>query len=331
MNRYSVFVCMFYIIIQQASSTVIEGRGDAFLLNEGLKIGRMSLSTMNVEILPMKNMSFANAIEYDIKHDCIFWADNTVEIRRQCFNNNNQNVEVLHAESDGDFFSLAYDWTSELLYFTNRVPSKIEVISTSSNSPRLHRTIVQLEPRTHPSGIAIHPRSGYIFWTSRKPSISRANLDGSNVRTLIEKPDIGQPYLVTVDFETERIFWTDLDDKNIASCDFHGKHFYVVWKNADQINIPYSLAIHNDTIYWGDYDEHTFLKAKVKEFNESSKSFIFMTLDDYACVTTVMKNVTYYHVRLIAEHIQSETNACSGRHNCSHVCVGAPNSNYSCI
>lgn len=329
-----IFIIYHFILRIEADGAVLEG--DFLLLmdktNGNEQIQKMPLSTMATKVLPLGPSDF-RGIDYDLKNNCVFWADNRPkpDIRRQCFGSN-QTAEILHKASVGEFGRIAYDWVSQMIYFTNRTYPQIEVISTamSPHRARLHRIVVEVLPDSDPIGIAIHPRRGYLFWTNRaRGQIMRANLNGSDVRILENSVGM-QPNMITVDFETERLFWTDTSKQNIASCDFFGEKFSVIL--ADNILVrlpnPYALAISNRTMFWSDINENKIMKAYVKEY--TNKEVKFRTSEDRTS-TFMVKQIPCIDIRLISESIQSETNACSDLHSCSHACVGAPNNTYSCI
>lgn len=78
---------------------------------------------------------------------------------------------------------MALDWMSNNLYFVDGARSMIEVIRTDVNhSGRMRRTIFNHTVLDKPRGITVHPARGYLFytdWSSEKPCVCRANLDGS--------------------------------------------------------------------------------------------------------------------------------------------------------
>lgn len=145
------------------------------------------------------------AIEFDIKNNCVFWADiQTDEIGRQCLNGN-RSVEILAESGLSSVEGMSYDWISELLFFVDGTRFKIEALSTSFTKPRIRKTIIEKLPK--PRGIVVHPMAGYLFWTDwsfNSPSISRANLDGTNIKLLFSKKDVVWPNGITIDFAAER-------------------------------------------------------------------------------------------------------------------------------
>lgn len=289
------------------------------LLSTPSDIWHMELATNELDRLWI----FVRNFRYiEVSEDCLMFVDyDELEIRRQCF----RPQEVLHKASVGEFGGIAYDWVSQMLYFTNKSHANIEVISTAETPYRaqMHRILVQLEIDSVPAGIAVHPRRGYLFWACYGGGkIMRANMDGSEVRTLIQSPDISQPLMIIVDLEIERIFWTDRGHQNIASCDSNGEQFQVILAAKH----PYDLAIVNESIFWTEPNAHTLRKAIVKEYH--SDGIKLLTSRN---VSTVVENILYFNIRFISNITQSETNACSKANECSHACVGSPNNTYTCI
>jgi Low-density lipoprotein receptor repeat class B. len=82
--------------------------------------------------------------------------------------------------------------------------------------------------------IFVVPR--YMFWTDwapGDPSVNRADLDGSNVLRLCEKPVVVWPNGVTIDHIAERIYWVDAREDYIASADLDGRRFNkVIYKSV---------------------------------------------------------------------------------------------------
>lgn len=82
----------------------------------------------------------------------------------------------------------------------------------------------------------------YLFWTDwavGEAQVARANLDGSDVKILINNDSVEWPNGLTVDYIAERLYWVDARHDYIASCDLHGNNIKKVLKN--DVNILLSL------------------------------------------------------------------------------------------
>lgn len=62
----------------------------------------------------------------------------------------------------------------------------------------------------------------YMYWTEwgGKPKIVRAYMDGTNSITLVDK--VGRANDLTIDYEDQRLYWTDLDTSMIESSNMLG-------------------------------------------------------------------------------------------------------------
>lgn len=311
---------------------------DNFLLIVGTnqnksEISRMSIATMTPEVLPIDNIGTISSVDYEIEQNCVLWTDiDENAILRQCFSPI-RDKEILHQTSDGVIGLMTYDWISEMVYFTNLMGPQIEVISTASTPYRaeLHRTVVEVEGDSTPYSIAVHPKSGYIFWACGRGSdigvVMRANLDGSDVRSLYQIGTHPLPIIVIVDFELERLFWMSTNTFIIRSCDFNGAKYEVIVPDIEWTSI--AIAMVNNNIFLLDTELRIMQKVRVKEYNGNGIELIGAV--DKPHVSMVLENACYTDMRFISRYIQSEGNACSGEHGCSHACVGAPDNEFICV
>lgn len=171
-----------------------------------------------------------------------------------------------------------------------------------------------------PRGIVVHPIEGYLFWTDwspRDPSISRANLDGSDIRVLFTKPHVIWPNGITIDYTAERVYWVDASKDYIGSCDLHGKKMVTVLKEDRRLAHPFAVGVYKDLIYWDDWKMNSVFSADK---------------DHGIMIKNVAQDMlSLMDLKVFAHAIQSGTNACSRQHNCTHICVGAPKQQFTCL
>lgn len=153
------------------------------------RISRIDLKEQKLEVLPVHDLKNVIAIEFDIKNNCLYWADIVNDtIGRQCFKYGKSAPEILVETDLSSIEGMALDWVSNVLYFVDGVRMRIQIIRTDMSSMgRMRRTILGPNNVQKPRGIAVHPMMGYIFWTDWAPgnaSVNRANLDGTNVKQL---------------------------------------------------------------------------------------------------------------------------------------------------
>ncbi|KAG8239205.1 hypothetical protein J437_LFUL018795 [Ladona fulva] len=155
---------------------------------------------------------------------------------RQCFSPEKMLPEKLISTDLHTVEDLAFDYISNLLFFVDPRRKKIEVIKTDVvGMDRMRRTILDLNVVEMPRGITLHPKKGLMFWTdwnSEEPAVGRCNLDGSDVRKLFKKPDVGWPNGITIDHLSEHLYWVDAKLDYIASSDLNGNLFRKILSNV---------------------------------------------------------------------------------------------------
>lgn len=153
------------------------------------RISRIDLITKTTEQLPVKDLKNVIAIEFDMRNNCLYWADIVNDtIGRQCFKDGMSAPEILVETDLSSIEGMALDWVSNVLYFVDGVRMRIQIIRTDvPHFGRMRRTILGPNNVQKPRGIAVHPMRGYMFWTDWAPgnaSVNRANLDGTNIKHL---------------------------------------------------------------------------------------------------------------------------------------------------
>lgn len=283
------------------------------------RIARLNLETKQVEALPIYNLKNVIAIDFDMKNNCIYWADIVTDtISRQCLSNGSE-TEVLVSTELASIEGMALDWMSNSLYFVDGLRARIEIIRTDiSHAGRMRKTILSGSTLTKPRGIAVHPKAGYLFWTdwgSENPSVNRANLDGKNVKVLFKKPQVEWPNGITIDRIAERIYWVDARQDYIASSDLQGKHFKKII-DKKYVSHPFAVAVFKDTMYWDDWKENS----------------IFSADKDHGVAVSMLVNQLsgLMDLKVFAHSIQDGENGCKNS-TCSYLCVGAPKGGHSCL
>lgn len=298
-----------------------EEKSEFILVAQKERILRFS-GNLPYEVLPVRKLENVIAVEFDVQNNCVFWADIVTDtIGRQCLSDGKQGPEILVNSGLSSVEGMAYDWVSKHLYFVDGALAKIEVIRTNTKIPgHMRKTILGPTYLKKPRGLAVHPRLGYLFWTDwavGEAKVARANLDGSDVKTLISNDSIEWPNGLAVDYIAERLYWADARHDYIASCDLHGNNIKKVLKNDEKVSHPFAVAILKDWIYWDDWKQNS----------------IFMSDKDHgAKIQTVASHLPgLMDLKVFSHMSQIDTNACSNNSNkCSHFCFGLPNQMFSC-
>jgi len=95
----------------------------------------------------------------------------------------------------------------------------------------------------------------YIYWADwgERPRIERAAMDGdSSTRQTLVYSELYWPNGLTIDFVESRFYWTDVKLKYIHSARLDGSERRVV-VGAGSLPHPVTLTLHNDSVYWSDW------------------------------------------------------------------------------
>ena len=96
-----------------------------------------------------------------------------------------------------------------------------------------------------------------MFWTDwgEIPKVERASMDGKD-RVVVIDTGLGEPYGITVDYEFNRIYWTDNGEDRIEFSDYDGGGRTVLVSAADGIVDPFGVTIYNNLLYWTDWGDN---------------------------------------------------------------------------
>lgn len=285
-------------------------------------ITRIDLVEHKMETLPVHDLKNVIAIEFDMKNNCLYWADIVNDtIGRQCLKGGSY-PEILVENDLSSIEGMAFDWVSNVLYFVDGVKMRIQIVRTDiSTMGRMRRTILGPNVLQKPRGIAVHPMNGYIFWTDWSPgnaSVSRANMDGTDVKRLFVKPTVEWPNGITIDHIAERIYWVDARADYIASSDFEGKRFKKIISNDARVSHPFAVAVLKDNMYWDDWKQ----------------SMIFVANKDHGVgINTIVgfQIVGLMDLKIFAHSVQVGNNTCVTNNTCTHICLGAPGNSHVCL
>ncbi|KAG5337450.1 SORL protein, partial [Acromyrmex charruanus] len=302
----------------------MDERPDFLLVAQREHITRIDLMDNNkLEKLPVHDLKNVIAIEFDMRNNCLYWADIVNDtIGRQCLNGISY-PEILVETDLSSIEGMAFDWVSNVLYFVDGVKMRIQIIRTDVGPSvgRMRRTILGPNNLQKPRGIAVHPLRGYMFWTDWAPgnaSVSRANLDGTDVKRLFLKPTVEWPNGITIDHIAERIYWVDARADYIASSDLEGKRFKKIIANEARVSHPFAVAVFKDNLYWDDWKQ----------------SMIFVADKDHGVgISTILgfQIAGLMDLKIFAHSVQVGTNECAKNNTCSHICLGAPSNSYVCL
>lgn len=295
--------CVLCTFVHRNVALAVESDNDFLLLANFSQISRFSLKTRAFESLPVVPSSFIVAVDYDLASNCVFWADNGLrEIRRQCLADGRRSV-VLHKKyaSGVPYGKILFDWTTNVLYFVNWMESKIQAIDTifdiESNGYRVTTIIDELGSLG--VGLAIHPQLRYLFWTTDSENdgmIWRSHLNGTDARVLLSGADIRLPSRLSIDFQTNQLYWTDYLGELIGQCNLDGIDVHIIRNDRQFLKDPLVISVFEGRIFWSD--------SSHKELFEANLTTL---LSLRTPSMTLARNVSYGDIRYISSSIQTES------------------------
>ena len=103
----------------------------------------------------VSNIAEGTAIDIDVRNNIVYWSDTHAwTINKK--NLTSGEVKVILKEDIGEVFSIAVEWESGLIYWTDYLYERIEVAKTDGSA---RKTLVTHNVKS-PVGIAVHPGKG---------------------------------------------------------------------------------------------------------------------------------------------------------------------------
>ena len=181
------------------------------------KIQRANLDDSNIETL-VSGLRAPFGITLDVDGGKIYWTD-----RRgiQRANLDGSNIKTLVTDGGVVSLGIALDVAEGRMYWTDmeRYASGTGKVQRANlDGSNIETLVSELEA---PFGIALDVDEGHLYWTdagsvgvfgNKIPStakVQRANLDGSNIETLVS--GLETPFGIALDVDGGKIYWTDAD------------------------------------------------------------------------------------------------------------------------
>ncbi|MEW6747031.1 MAG: DUF4382 domain-containing protein [Planctomycetota bacterium] len=158
----------------------------------------------------------------------------------------------------------------EVLVYSHGASAKIYWTNWQLFPPReLKRAfpLEQLGGTGFPSGIALDLAGGKMYWTERESSnsIKRANLDGSNVETVVT---CDRPLRLALDLDAGKVYWTEWNLGLICRANLDGTGVENLVSGLSMPNgIALAVNLPTPKIYWTDSEAHKVQRADLDGSN----------------------------------------------------------------
>ena len=115
------------------------------------------------------------------------------------------------------------------LFFLDAGPGS-RVLSAKPDGSDLKTLISETGKHVHPDGIVVDAEAGYIYWTNmgnlkaNDGSIDRADLDGSNITSIVPLGGTFTPKKLQLDKQNQKLYWCDREGMRVMRCNLDGSH-----------------------------------------------------------------------------------------------------------
>ena len=170
------------------------------------------------------------------------------------------------------------DWISNKLYWADAVLARIEAIDLDT---LVRVEVLRTGANTVPRAIAVDPLNRYtkliivhrqyvifelcapiisrvMFWSDYgvTAKIETAAMDGMERRTL-HFTDLSQPNGITIDYGSQRIYWSDSDLDKLEFSGFDGSDRTVLESVTSGLLHPFAVTVADNLIFWSDWATNT--------------------------------------------------------------------------
>ncbi|KAM9425856.1 low-density lipoprotein receptor-related protein 2 [Pholidichthys leucotaenia] len=276
----------------------------------------LNLSQQEDITLPLTGLttSFSgSAMEFDAKEETLFYNDRSTGIIYKS-NLNGTVQKTLTSYRTGTVDAMAYDWTSNVLFWTTVTYKAVVAFRVTDKSSKDIVTGLR-----NPKGIAVHPSAGYLFWSDwyRPAVIMRGFTDGSNAVPLVNST-LGWPYGLAVDYTMDRLYWVDALLQQIGLIGIQGNDRQT-FTNIGQITQPYSLTIYAEYLYVSDTRTRGIFEMRKRDGGGT-----IMVRQGITGIMNIKAYITDLH-----NNFNSRCNSIFNG-QCSHFCFPTPSSGRVC-
>ena len=290
----------------------------------------------DTETFLIDRLGNAVALDYDYQDGCIYWSEFAAEssafIRRICDpkrmwskNNTSKMIETIHSITIHSPAGIAVDWIGRNLYWCDKGKDTIEV----SRLDGKYRRVLIERNLEEPRSIVVNPLEGIMFWSDwgEHPYIGRANMDGTNVRTILNE-SLGWPNALTLDYIRRELYFADAREDYIGVVDFDGGHRKILYQTdplpstkSRFVRHIFSLSFFESRLYWTDWLSKLLVSCPVA--NCTTSQFLIHSITKHRPM-----EVQVYHQYRQPKLPNGSKSLCieNGPNSCQSLCLLRPKS-----
>ncbi|XP_030828965.1 uncharacterized protein LOC593350 [Strongylocentrotus purpuratus] len=247
------------------------------------------------------------------EHELI-WSDGLRKVMIKGSMGSNRSAKIYYGYTSSSVLGVAVDWLTGNVYWTDAAYDWI--IMHDANGTR--NVLIIDEDLDIPTGLAIHPSRGYLFWTDSgsRPKVERSNLAGGG-RLQLVSTNILRPSGITVDYETDLVYWVDSDPSynHMEVCNLEGANRRTLMHSPTNLGL-FDLTISGNYIY-----------TTAKE----AQKLIVLVKDSGQELFNLGLQYTPYSIVTYAPDVQPQEYSPCSSNPCSFLCVGGGPNGYTCL
>uniref|UniRef100_A0AAQ5XK95 EGF-like domain-containing protein n=1 Tax=Amphiprion ocellaris TaxID=80972 RepID=A0AAQ5XK95_AMPOC len=250
-------------------------------------------------------------VDYDALEHRIYWSDVRTQTIKRAFINGT-GVETVVSADLPNTHGLAVDWVSRNLFWTSYDANKKQINVARLDGSFKNAVIQGLDK---PHCLVLHPILGKLYWTDGD-NISMANTDGSN-RSILFTNQKG-PVGLSIDFDTEQLYWISSGNSTISRCKLDGSGLEVLEGVKGKLTKATALAIMGEKLWWADQGTDQIGICDKKDGGNWK----------------VLRNSTspMMHMKIYNETVQKGSNLCSNNNgDCSQLCLPTSPTTRACM
>ncbi|XP_068936741.1 low-density lipoprotein receptor-related protein 2 isoform X2 [Petaurus breviceps papuanus] len=276
----------------------------------------------NDAMVPIAGIQNGFDVDFDDSEQYIYWVENPGEIHRVKSDGTNRTV-FAPASVLGSPVSLALDWISRNLYYTNPGTHSIEVL-TLRGETRYRKSLITNDGTSLgvgiPIGITIDPVNGKMYWTDSgtesgiPTKVASANMDGSQIKTLFTG-NLDHVEFITIDIKEQKLYWAVTSTGVIERGNVDGTNRMIV---VFHLSHPWGIAVYDSFLYYTDQDYEVI--ERVDKSTGANKVALRDNVPNLRCLRV------YYR-----DNSAGSSNGCSNNMNaCQQICLPIPGGLFSC-